>query len=239
MYYISIQKKGETFTKRYNKKAMFLTKVLEERNSKFNGKIKVLKTFGTGIYIQAEGLTQSGGIVESIWKKIIKKIKQDKKIVNNCLVLGLGGGTVAKLIRNYWPSTEIVGVDIDQVIIDMGLEHMNLACVDADIVIADAFKYVKSEKAKKRKYDLIIVDLYKGDNLPKVFDSEIFLKTISDLLSVGGVAVFNRLSFGSNIVKLPAVESKLIKIFSSVQRIYPVANVMFLCSNKPLDKNLT
>jgi hypothetical protein len=72
-------------------------KVLEERESKFNGHLKVSRSLGFGIYIQAEELTQSGGIVETIWKQTIRKIKSQKSKVRNCLILGLGGGTVAKL----------------------------------------------------------------------------------------------------------------------------------------------
>ena len=41
-------------------------KILEERESKYNGHLRVVKTLGMGIYIQADGLTQSGGIVERI-----------------------------------------------------------------------------------------------------------------------------------------------------------------------------
>ena len=49
-----------------------------------------------GIYIQANGLTQSGGIVESIWKSTLRQIKA--KDINSILILGLGGGTLAKLL---------------------------------------------------------------------------------------------------------------------------------------------
>ena len=42
------------------------TKVLEERHSKFNGDIKVVRRLGFGTYIQVEGVTQSGGVVYEV-----------------------------------------------------------------------------------------------------------------------------------------------------------------------------
>lgn len=68
---------------------MIGTKIFEERRSKFNGNLRVVKSFGLGIYIQANGLTQSGGIVEKFWDQTLRKIKNEKP--KNVLVLGLGG----------------------------------------------------------------------------------------------------------------------------------------------------
>ena len=53
---------------------MFGTKIFEVKHSKFNKNIKVIKSLGLGTYIQVNGLTQSGGVVESIWKYSFKKL---------------------------------------------------------------------------------------------------------------------------------------------------------------------
>src|SRR5688572_6244371 len=114
---------------------MLGTKTLEVRKSKFNGEIKVVKTFGMGIYIQSNGLTQSGGIVETIWKSTIRKLKNKKPQVKTCLILGLGGGTVAKLIRKSWPNVKITGVDIDPMMVELGKKYLDLSEVKVDIKI--------------------------------------------------------------------------------------------------------
>ena len=91
------------------------TKILEKRKSKYNGEIKVIRNLAFGTYIQAGGITQSGGIVEDFWKETLKKIKHQSLTINNCLILGLGGGSAAKLVRKFWPEAKITGVDIDRI----------------------------------------------------------------------------------------------------------------------------
>src|SRR5689334_14469212 len=103
---------------------MLGTKILEERKSKFNGNLRVINTWGMGTCIQADGLTQSGGIVETIWKATLRKIKDEQ--IKSVLILGLGGGTVAKLVHKNWPKAKIIGVDIDPIIIELGKKYLGL-----------------------------------------------------------------------------------------------------------------
>ena len=82
---------------------MLGTTILKERTSKYNGSLRVVRSWGLGTYIQSDGLTQSGGVVEGIWRQTIKKVKSKSEKVKSVLILGLGGGTVAKLVRKDWP----------------------------------------------------------------------------------------------------------------------------------------
>lgn len=201
---------------------------MEERESKFNGHLKVLRSLGFGTYIQAEGLTQSGGIVETIWRQTLKRIKNLQFTINNCLILGLGGGTVAKLIRKKWPGTKITGVDIDPVMIELGKKYLGLNKINAEITIADAMQYVRSNIAGV-KYDLIIVDLYNGDKYPEKFENENYIRLLMTALSSGGMVIFNRLYYGEKRPQAVKFGNKLQKIFSEVEWFYPEANLMFLC----------
>jgi spermidine synthase len=203
---------------------MLGTKILEERESKYNGHIRVARGLGFGTYIQAEGLTQSGGIVGTIWKPTLKKIKSQKSEIKSCLILGLGGGTAAKYVRLFWPGTRIFGIDIDPVMIELGKKYLGLNQIGVKIKIQDAAKF-------SGKYDLIIVDLYNGKNFPEKFGEISFLNKVRSSLSKKGIAVFNRTYYGE--VRPDAVKFglKLQKIFSRVEYFYPEANLMFLCAN--------
>ena len=54
-------------------------KILEEAESPINGKLTVIRDLAWGIHIQDEnGLTQSGGVAENIWKTPLNKIKKQK-----------------------------------------------------------------------------------------------------------------------------------------------------------------
>src|SRR3989344_2642629 len=182
---------------------MFWTKTLEERKSEYNGHLKVARTFGMGTYIQADGLTQSGGIVESIWKSTIGKIKNQD--INNCLILGLGGGTVAKIIQKRWPESKITGVDIDPIMVELGKKYLDLS--DVRTKIQDAYGF------ESTGYDLVIVDLYRGDKFPKKFESGIFLKK----LTKNKLVIFNRLCYKDK--KLIAIKfgEKLKGLFKHVE----------------------
>jgi spermidine synthase len=201
---------------------MIGTKILEEQKSKYNGDLKVVRSLGLGTYIQSDGLTQSGGIVESIWKSTLRKIKSAKTQINDCLILGLGGGTVVKLIRKYWPEANITGVDIDPVIVELGRKYLGLKKDDVNIKIGDASKFTKE------KYDLVIVDLYNGYNFPKKFEDENFLKS----LTKNNLVIINRLYFGDKRPLAVKFGLKLQKIFKGVENYYPEANLMFLCYNR-------
>src|SRR3989344_4139512 len=129
---------------------MLGTTILEERESPYNGHLKVVRTWGMGTYIQSNGLTQSGGIVETIWKSTLNQIKN--KNVTNILMLGLGGGTVAKLLRKKYPDAKITGVEIDPMMVELGRKYLKLDDYDVDVKITDANSFL----IKNKKYDLII-----------------------------------------------------------------------------------
>lgn len=208
-------------------------KVLEERNSKHSGRIRVLKTLGIGTYIQASNLTQSGGVVRDVWNTTLRLISKRKKQVKKCLILGLGGGSAALLVRKYWNEAKITGVDIDPVMVELGKKYLGLGDLDVSVEIGDAFDRVlkKSKTNPVEKYDLVLVDLYLGDKYPEKFSRDEFLGACLGLLEKGGIAVFNRLYYGEKRPEAVKFIPKLERIFGKVECVYPEANIMFVCSD--------
>jgi len=202
---------------------MLGTKVLEERESKYNGHLKVSRSLGFGTYIQAGGLTQSGGIVGVIWKPTLKRIHNLKFTINNCLILGLGGGTAAKYVRLFWPEAKITGIDIDPVMIELGKKYLGLDQVGVNIKIQDAGKF-------SGKFDLIIIDLYNGDQFPEKFQNTEFLNKVKNSLSENGTAIFNRLYYDDKRPQAVKFGNKLKKIFPKIEWFYPEANLMLICT---------
>ncbi len=195
---------------------MFGTKILEERDSKYNGHIKVVKTLGMGTYIQCNGLTQSGGIVESIWKTTLRQITNHKSLITNVLILGLGGGTVAKLLRKKYPNAKITGVEIDPIMVELGEKYLDLGKYNINIKIADALTY----KLLPITYDLVIVDTYLGDKYVDLTGSEPVRSSIT---------VFNRLYYGDKKQEALEFGEKLKSIFRTVYVFRPRTNIIFLC----------
>ncbi|MBI4153470.1 hypothetical protein HY503_00510 [Candidatus Woesebacteria bacterium] len=203
-----------------------VNKVLEEVDSPINGKIRVVRALGLGTYIQVENLTQSGGLIENIWGKTLKKVRSKKGQLTSCLILGLGGGSTAMLVKKFWPNAKITGVDIDPFIVELGRKYLGLTGLQ--VVISDAGDFIKMGVGK---YDLILVDTYIGYEFPKKFEEMGFLTTVKRSLALAGIAVFNRLYFAEKRPEAMKFGAKLESIFSKVDYVFPEANVMFVCSD--------
>lgn len=132
--------------------------VVETVNSPINGLIKILKLRGQ-YSAWVGGFEQSGSFyVQKIWKKKLGEIKTN---IESGLVLGLGCGTVAKLLFDRWPDMAIVGVEIDPVMIRLGKKYFGLdQTPKLKIVKQDGFQFVKSTQ---QKFDLILLDAYIGN----------------------------------------------------------------------------
>jgi spermidine synthase len=208
-------------------------KILEVANSPINGRLICVRDLTWGVHIQANGTTQSGGIAEYVWKNAIqevaKSLRTRKVTINSVLLLGLGGGTIAKLVNKNWPEAKVVGVDIDPIIVRMGKDYMHLDTYNVETHIEDIESYAHKEK---RKFDLVCVDIYQGDKFPEKFATEEFMMKVSELVSKNGIVVINRLYGGEHRKSAVQMLKKLEKIFSSVDPVYPEANVMFVCQNK-------
>ncbi len=204
------------------------TKVLIETNSKYNRNIKVIRDFTWGTYIKVEGLTQSGGILSQVWRETLKKFIKIKPYVKNCLILGLGGGSVANLVYKSYPDVNLTGVDVDEKMVSLGKKYLDLGKIDIDVKIADAFEYVKKGS---EKYDLVLIDLYCGSKFPEKFGDDKFVKNVKDLLNENGIAIFNRLYRGDDRADTMKFGRRLEKIFKKVDYVFPQANLMFVCYN--------
>src|SRR3989344_8474771 len=207
---------------------------VDEVESKVSGKITVIKSFAFGTYLSAGNLTQSGGVVYDVWRSTLKKVKGKRQEIKDCLILGLGGGSAAKLVRKFWTEAKITGVDLDPVMIGLGKKYLGLDKLGVDIKIGDAVDFVKKSQIQnsksKLKYDLILVDLYVGDEFPEKFETEVFLKLILKPLTDGGIVVFNRLYYGEKRAEAMRLLKTLEKVYKKVDVVYPEANIMFVCT---------
>ena len=208
------------------------TKILEEVISPINGKITVIQSLAFGTYIQVGGLTQSGGVVYDVWHTTLKKVRGQRLEVRKCLILGLAGGSTAKLVRKFWgEEVEITGVDLDPVMVKMGKKYLGLDEYKVKVNIVDAYDYVNKSQFQipNFKFDLILVDLYIGDEFPEKFESENYIRLVRTVLASDGIVVFNRLYYGEKRKEAMKFGKILEKIFEKVDIVFPEANVMFIC----------
>jgi len=215
---------------KFNKCFNFLfSQTVKKVNSSINGEIKVVKFLGKP-RILVRDMIQSGGLVESIWKKALKKIKS--LVINNCLILGLGGGTVATLINQSYPKAQITGVEIDPKIIQLGKEYFDLDKIEnLKIIKDDAIDFIiNCQPPAADYYSPIFVDLYLGEEVPKRSESKEFLKKLKELLSTKGIVVFNRLFYRDHKQKTERFIKKLEPIFPQINLVRAWSNLLIFCN---------
>lgn len=109
------------------------------------------------------------------------------------LLLGLGGGTVAKLLARRCPDTEMIGVDREAEVIvvarsDFGLDDVSRLA----IVEADAFAWVAAHAASEPdSFELICLDLFEAGRLALGTLATPFLRQLAALLAPGGILTVN------------------------------------------------
>jgi spermidine synthase len=119
------------------------------------------------------------------WSQMVPDVRPRR-----ALLLGLGAGTVARLMHERFGDVPTVGVDNDLAVVDFAREL--LRDVPAlEIVHGDAFEYVRDAAANGGQFDYAAVDLYVGYQLVHGVVGRPFLKSLHTLLQPRGVAVFN------------------------------------------------
>lgn len=104
------------------------------------------------------------------------------------LVLGLGGGTFVHLLWDRFGRVPVVGVDDDGTVLELGRQHFGLDAPELTVVQADAGEYVR---ACRRRFALVIVDIYRGERLPEWASRRAFIRRVRGLAEPGGTVVWN------------------------------------------------
>lgn len=105
------------------------------------------------------------------------------------LLLGLGGGSLAKFCWRYFPGADITVVEVDARVIALR-EQFRVPDDGPDfrIIHADAIDYVASQNPQ---VDVILVDVYALGGMPPAFGSATFYADCRRALRDGGVLVGN------------------------------------------------
>jgi len=75
------------------------------------------------------------------------------------LILGLGGGSAARLVRTIAPRAHVVGVEFDRDVIEAARRHFDLDALGVEVVCDDARAVLAREH---RRFDLVIEDVFVG-----------------------------------------------------------------------------
>jgi len=129
------------------------------------------------------------------------------------LILGLGGGSVARIVRALLPAAEIVGVELDADVVAAAREHFGLEALGVALHVDDALAFLRRDR---RRYDMVVDDVFigHGDDVHKPdWIPHPGLDLARARLREGGLLVSN------TIDERPLVEAALLRSFDRVLRI--------------------
>lgn len=107
----------------------------------------------------------------------------------SALILGLGGGSIAKLMTRRWGPLPITGIERDPAVVWLARREFGLNQLDhLTISTADAFAWMRE---CDQTFDAICVDLYVGGKLAHGALSAAFLRDVRRALTPAGEATFN------------------------------------------------
>jgi spermidine synthase len=110
----------------------------------------------------------------------------------NVLLLGVGGGSLIQFLRYYMPQCHITGVEYDAELLQFVQKNLLLpeAGENIDYQITDARDYIKQ---CNKSFDLIIVDIFTGDESPDWLLEDEYIDHLKRLLSSRGALGYNLL----------------------------------------------
>lgn len=161
--------------------------------SEYSGQLELTLIDGRKL-LDTSNANYSYGSLQRVLEFALHKI--DLSEVKNILVLGLGGGSIIKSLRQVFEyELGIVAVEIDPVIIQIANKEFGvLPDYRTEIVCTDAYDYVVTDPSK---FDLIIIDLFIDTRVPEKFVSQDFWKRIKTKVRDNGCIIFNSINESS------------------------------------------
>jgi len=129
------------------------------------------------------------------------------------LIIGLAAGSSADFLSQTFPGIELVGIELDPAIVEIGQEHFNLAEIAVEIIIGDG-RYEMNQL--ERQFDIIIIDAFKLPYIPWHMTTEEFFEEVRGRLAPGGVLAINAGRVAEDRRLIEALAATLLEVFPSV-----------------------
>jgi len=101
--------------------------------------------------------SHAGVATGSVWDALAAPFLATAR--RSALILGLGGGSAARLLRALAPRARLVGVEYDPAVVAAARRHFALDTLGLEIVCGDARDVLRRER---RRFDLVIDDVFVG-----------------------------------------------------------------------------
>ena len=113
----------------------------------------------------------------------------------NILVIGLGGGTLPRVLHKIVPMAKIDSVELDPSVVKVAARFFGFSPgQDSAVAIEDGRVFVKRAQKQGKKYDLIVLDAFDHVYIPEHLLTREYLGEVRSLLVADGVMAANTFS---------------------------------------------
>ncbi len=120
------------------------------------GSVRRLRIDDTYASFYEPGSDRTGSVWDALAAPLVALgAKRDPSV----LLLGLGGGSVARIVRALYPGARITGVELEPAVVEAARRHFDLDALELDVVTADAQLYLGRTR---RRFDAIVEDIFGG-----------------------------------------------------------------------------
>ena len=127
------------------------------------------------------------------------------------LILGLGAGIVATNLSKKGVSVDVV--ELDATVAKIAQEYFSFNDSRISVTIEDARTFVST---CPKTYDVVVVDLFRGDGIPSHVVSKEFFEDVKACISNGGAIVMNAFYGTKNLASKKALFKTLTSVFDII-----------------------
>ncbi len=132
--------------------------------------------------------------------------------LDDALIIGLAGGTIARQMLEAFPDAEVDGVEIDREVVEVGLKYFDNADPRIHPIVMDGRTFLQMSD---KKYDLVMMDAYRQPYIPFHLVTVEFFELVRDHMEEDAVLAVNVASVRGVSRDLAAM------IFHTMKQVFP------------------
>ena len=131
------------------------------------------------------------------------------------LVIGLAAGTAPNLYSQIYGPVEIVGVELDPQIIEVGRRYFDMTQPNLTTVVADGRRWLQDQPEDVR-FDIVLIDAYRPPYIPFHLTTVEFFQLARKHMSEPGILMINVGRSATDFALVNALAATLASVFPSV-----------------------